>query len=306
MMQHHNPFAQHAQYHQITFPMTPEAAQMAQDTLSDMCLSVACFEVDEQKRIWQVEMLSGDAPDMEELKRRLMLICSIHKIDMPELAIGKTRAVDWLAEVAKSFPPLHVGPFYIHGSHVEESPPVGVIPLHVDAGAAFGSGEHGTTSGCLEALHLLSKRKHYHNILDMGTGSGILAIGAAYLWRVPVLAVDVDAVAVRVARENAAINHVSAFVKCAVSNGYNSNIVKKSGPYDVIIANILARPLVAFAKQASENLADDGYLILSGLLCSQERYVLHAHQQQGLQLKKRFVREGWSTLLLHKRSQKGR
>lgn len=297
---HKNPFAQSPQYWQVTFDTTSELAAVAQDALSDMCLSVSMFEADEAANIWSMELLFSDAPDMKELERCLMVLCKMQDAEVPEMTLGKTRQVDWLAEVARSFPPLRVGRFYIHGAHVEEAAPHGSIAIQVEAGAAFGSGEHGTTSGCLLALELLHRKMHAIKILDMGTGSGILAIAAAHLWHSPVLAVDVDPIAVQVTKDNIAINTVRQWVQADVSDGYKSKIVKDCAPYDIIIANILARPLVAFAAPMAKQLADGGYVILSGLLVSQEQYVLHAHQLQGLRLKKRFAREGWSTLLLQK------
>ncbi|NBO19436.1 MAG: 50S ribosomal protein L11 methyltransferase, partial [Proteobacteria bacterium] len=165
----------------------------------------------------------------------------------------------------------------------------------------FGSGEHGTTSCCLKALEWLSKSKSPRSLLDMGTGSGILAIAAAKLWRVPVVAVDLDPVAVRVTQENVRINREQMLVKSAVSDGYSGDMVKKNAPYDIIVANILARPLIELAPELAKNLSGNGYAVLSGLLTSQEQQVLAAHVMQGLKLEKRFVDGEWCTLVLHKR-----
>jgi ribosomal protein L11 methyltransferase len=171
----------------------------------------------------------------------------------------------------------------------------------VDAGAAFGSGEHGTTHCCLEALDWLSKKRNFRKILDMGCGSGILAIAAAKLWKTEVIAVDIDPVAVRVTVDNVQINRETTRVSAAVSDGYAGDKVKKGGPYELIVSNILARPLIAFAPDLARNLMPEGYAVLSGLLTSQESQVLSAHVMQGLKLEKRFVNKEWCTLVLKRK-----
>ena len=179
-----------------------------------------------------------------------------------------------------------------------------MIPIQVDAGAAFGSGEHGTTSCCLKAIDWMANQRRFARVLDMGTGSGILAIAAAKLWKSDVLAVDIDPVSVRVTGENVAVNKVSTYVRTGVSDGYNSAQVKRGvdgkGKYDLILSNILARPLVAFAPMLEKHLAKGGVAVLSGLLTSQETMVRTAHRLQGLSLKKRFVQGEWCTLVLER------
>ena len=186
----------------------------------------------------------------------------------------------------------------MHGSHVTDTPPISSLPIQVEAGAAFGSGEHGTTRGCMEALSSIARRRNATRILDMGTGSGILAIAAAHLWNAEILAVDIDPVAVEVTRENVRINRMHHRIDCAVSDGYASRIVKRFGDCDIIIANILARPLVAFAPKLAASLKPGGMCVLSGLLIDQETMVLAAHRAQGMRLIKRLHFEGWSTLVL--------
>jgi ribosomal protein L11 methyltransferase len=134
----------------------------------------------------------------------------------------------------------------------------------------------------------------------MGCGSGILAIAAAKLWRTDVLAVDIDPIAVRVTETNARINREQTRVAASVSDGYSSERVKKAAPFDLIVSNILARPLIAFAPDLEAHLSDDGYAVLSGLLTSQEKQVMSAHQMQGLKLEKRFVHQEWCTLVLRR------
>lgn len=298
---HVNPFQQSPQYWRVVFKIHADAAGTAEEAFNDITLAVSGFETDEANGIWTFELLCGDAPDMEDIKRRLMVLATLHHVPLPEAELQKVEQVDWLAQTARSFPPLHIERFYVYGSHVEEPIPTGCIPIKVDAGAAFGSGEHGTTMGCLEALDWLSKKRNFKGILDMGCGSGILAIGAAKLWKTQVLAVDIDPVAVRVTQENVQINRETTRVDASVSDGYAGDKVKKGAPYELIVSNILARPLIAFAPDLARALAPQGYAVLSGLLTSQEQQVLSAHVMQGLALEKRIVHEEWCTLVLKKR-----
>ena len=293
-----NPFAQSPQYWKAVFTTHADAAGTAEESFNDITLAVSGFETDEANHIWTFELLFGEEPDREELQRRLIVLSMLHKVDVPKLVIEKVEQQDWLSKVAQSFPPLSIGRFYVHGSHVEEAPPHGAIAIQVDAGAAFGSGEHGTTRCCLEAFDWLSKKRGFRKILDMGCGSGILAIGAAKLWKTDVLAVDIDPVAVRVTQDNVITNREQTRITSAVSDGYSCEKIKRVGKFDLIVSNILARPLIAFAPDLAKYLADDGVAILSGLLTSQEQQVLSAHLMQGLKLEKRFIYQDWCTLVL--------
>lgn len=281
-----NPFAQSPDQWKVTFAL-PSILQ--DEIFDDLALSVSCFEAPQG---FTVELLCDGKPDMDEIGRRLNAL----GVSSP-IHAERFEQKDWLAEVARGFPPMTIGRFYLHGSHVTHIPP-GKIPIHVDAGAAFGSGEHGTTRGCLEALDWLSRRRDFDNILDMGCGSGVLAIAAAKLWNSDVLAADVDSVAVRVAEENARINRVQTSVTAVVSDGYASDRARRGAPFDLILSNILARPLIAFAPDLAKHLAVGGIAVLSGLLSSQENEVMAAHRMQGLRLVRRVTHEDWQTLVL--------
>jgi len=296
-----NPFAQSPEYWKVVFMIPSDAAGTAEEAFNDISLAVSGFETDEANHIWTFELLCGEVPDMTDIHRRLLVLSTLHNVPMPEVTMQKVEQQDWLANVARSFPPLSIGRFYVHGSHVETPPPAGSIPIQVDAGAAFGSGEHGTTSCCLEALDWLAKKRSFKKILDMGCGSGILAIAAAKLWKTSVLAVDIDPVAVRVTQDNVLTNREKQWVTAAVSDGYDCEKIKRGGPFNLIVSNILARPLIAFAPDLERHLAADGVAVLSGLLTSQETQVLSAHLMQGLKLEKRFVNKEWCTLLLKRK-----
>lgn len=296
-----NPFAQSKQYWKVLFTLPDPAHRMADQAFEDIALAVSAFETDEKNKIWTYELLFGDEPDLDEIKKRLLVISALHPIKIPALKSEIVVQEDWLKKVAQDFPPLAIGRFYVHGKHVSTPPPAGSIAIQVDAGAAFGSGEHGTTRCCLEALDWLARKYDFEHILDMGCGSGILAIAAAKLWRSDVLAVDIDPIAVRVTQENIQINREQAHITAAVSDGYASERIKRSGQFDLIVSNILARPLIQFAPDLAAHLAPDGIAVLSGLLASQETQVAAAHRMQGLSLQKRFVYGEWCTLVLGRR-----
>jgi ribosomal protein L11 methyltransferase len=207
---------------------------------------------------------------------------------------------DWLELTYKQFPPFSVGPFFIYGSHYKSDVPDAQIGLQIDAATAFGSGEHGTTKGCLMAmLDLKAKGACPWNILDMGTGSGILGIAAWKLWKSPVLAIDNDEESVRVACHHHEINKVPASANdftCKHGDGFATNIIQEKKPYDLIIANILAAVLREMAEDLAAVSDSNGYVILSGILREQVNEVLAAYKN--FKLRERYDIGEWSTLTL--------
>jgi len=191
---------------------------------------------------------------------------------------------------------LRAGRYFIHGSHYRARPPAGTIALCIDAATAFGSGEHATTRGCLLALDALARRRRFARVLDMGTGSGILAMAAAKTWRRRVMARDIDAEAVRVAARNAAANGVGSLLDLRRADGYRG--LGSGQPFDLVFANILARPLVLMAPALARVLAPGGVAVVSGLLARQERAVLAAHRARRLRLRRRIRLAGWHSLVL--------
>jgi len=217
---------------------------------------------------------------------------------VPEPSYDLVPPKNWLAENLMAFPPLRLGRFFIHGSHIEDPPPLGTIPLKLDAGTAFGSGQHGSTAGCLAGLEWVARKTHPQNILDMGCGSGILGIAAAKLWGSPVIASDIDDEAVRVTMTNAEENSVGQQITATQGIGYRSPLVRKGAPYDLIIANILARPIRRLSRDLGRHLAPGGYAVLSGLLLRDGEMILSAHRHQGLHLVRKFRRGDWLTVVL--------
>jgi ribosomal protein L11 methyltransferase len=212
--------------------------------------------------------------------------------------------IDWRAESYRAFPAFSVGYFFIYGSHHEGSVPDRSIGLQIDAATAFGSGEHGTTKGCLMMmLDLKARGVCPWNVLDMGTGSGILGIAAWKLWKTPVLGIDNDPEAVRVAAHHAAINGVpddATGMMNAVGNGFHSLLAQKKKPYELVIANILAGPLMDMADDLKECVDENGYVILSGILNEQAEDVIAAYTACGLKLRTHEILGDWSSLLLQR------
>ena len=211
---------------------------------------------------------------------------------------------DWLAENREAFPPLHLGPFWIYGSHVMKAQPVGSLPLLIEAAQAFGSGTHPTTQTCLLALAEQRKLKRPpRHILDMGCGSAILAMAAQRLFPAAnILAVDNDPVSVRTAQKNRKVNQISVMkMRIIFSEGFADCSVSRNGPYDLIMANILAGALRRIAADLSHNLRPGGQLILSGLLHHQAQQIVGDYRAHKFKLEMRLDQDEWCCLVFRKR-----
>lgn len=282
----------------IALTVPAKASEVVADALSPFVSAVTALE-DAPGGSWTVEGIAEDEPERPAITAALALAAATVGTPPPDTVIEPLPEVDWLALNRQSFPPIREGRVWIRGSHVEQAAPAGSVELLVDAARAFGSGSHPTTALCLRAIQDLVKRRTPRNVLDLGCGSGILAMGLAKL--VPsarTLAVDLDPISVATARENAVMNRVSGRIATHVSNGWRSPIVQRTGPFDLVVANILAGPLAEMAPALKRGLAPGGIAILSGLLTEQERWVQSVHRTQGLQLVRRYRRDGWSALVL--------
>lgn len=207
---------------------------------------------------------------------------------------------DWISLSQQGLPPVRAGRFFVYGAHDEGRVPPGVIPIRIEAGMAFGTGHHETTSLCLQALSELAKGRVGRNVLDVGSGTGVLAIACAKLWRLPVLATDIDPVAVEVARENARDNGEGPLLRLAVADGFDAPAIRDHAPFDLILANILAGPLTRFAPKLCAAVAPGGFVILSGLLRWQEILVLSFYRAGGLRLVRTWRDGPWSALVLER------
>ena len=265
--------------------------------LESVCRAVSFFE--EAEGAWLVEGFSDVPPAGVELETALALAWAEHGAP-PRPVLEKLPARDWIRENQESFPPRRIGRYFVYGSHHRAGIPPGSIGLLIDAATAFGTGEHASTEGCLRALDSLARRRRHRRTLDMGTGTGILAIAAAKTFAGGVLAADIDQAAVQVARENARRNGVARRVSAVWSPGYRSRRVLSRRPYDLVLANILARPLALMARDLRRALAPGGVAVLAGLIDRQEPYVLAAHRLQRLRLMRRIAIDGWRTLVLRR------
>jgi len=262
-------------------------------------VALLAMEEKEGSGIWKLEAIYQNRPDIGEIDTKLELAAAAAGVEMPVYQIGSMPNRNWLKESITSFPPHIVDNYYIYGSHIKDKPPKDKIPLLIDAATAFGSGEHPTTSGCLKAMSWLATGKYkplkrIRKILDMGCGSGILGIAAAKTFTGKVFAVDIDKEAVRVTK-----NGVLKQIKAKAGDGYKTDIVPNNAPFDLIFANILARPLISMAEDAGHVLKHNGIIVLSGLLITQEDWVKSAYIKQGLILIKKYHIGEWSTLILH-------
>ncbi|MEN3794617.1 50S ribosomal protein L11 methyltransferase [Fulvimarina sp. MAC3] len=251
-------------------------------------------EIDEAKAIFEAAAYL----DVEEGEDRAQEFAEVLGIALDRVGREELPEKDWMAEVLAGLKPVRAGRFLVHGRHDRDKVKPNDIAIEIEAGMAFGTGHHGTTAGCLTLIGEEIRRKRPKSVLDLGTGSAVLAIGAAKLGRLPVLATDIDPVAVDVARENVKANGVSNSVTTVVSTGFRSPVVAEWHPFDLIVANVLAGPLKAMAPDFRRHLAPGGRIILSGILTHQRRSVLAAFSNQGLYHRRTLTMGEWVTLLL--------
>jgi ribosomal protein L11 methyltransferase len=212
------------------------------------------------------------------------------------VAIQKIEPRDWVKESLQGLKPVTAGRFIVHGAHDRARVPGHCIGIEIEAATAFGTGHHGTTHGCLLALDALARRRQRpRHILDLGTGSGVLAIAAAKLFRVPVLATDIDARAIVNTRANAQRNGVGALVTAVRAGDLRAPQLIARAPFDLAMANILLRPLQRLAAPIARQLMPNARMVLSGILAGQTNAALAAYRSQGLVLERSFALDGWVT-----------
>lgn len=283
-------------------PATERAAWEAflEERLSEDGFIVASCEVSRDGP-WRIDIFGeGEAASVEAA-----IVAAAQALDVPrpDWRWEDLPDIDWVAENQRSFQPFTVGPFWVHPSHVSDGMPSGLLPLRIDAGLAFGTGTHATTRGCLEMLATLDPSETV-NAVDVGCGSGILAIAMAKLWQRPVIGGDNDAEAVDVARENAELNGVANFCRFFVSAGLDTDELRGPAPYDLIVANILAGPLVELSESFAAAVRPGGRVLLSGLLVEQAAQVLSAYGRHGFTFERRIDLETggawWRSLVLRR------
>jgi ribosomal protein L11 methyltransferase len=251
------------------------------------------LEEDEDRGIWRLDIY----PTSDE--EAAIFISLLTAPGTLQVASQPLADADWLAMALSGLPPVRAGRFFVFGAHDRGRIPANAVGLRIEAGAAFGTGHHGTTTGCLLAFDGLLKARGFAKVLDVGTGTGVLAIAAARTGSRRAVGTDIDAVSVRIARENARLNRARArFVR---ADGLAHRSVAQGAPYDLVFANILARPLVRLSPGIRRALRPGGTAILSGLLRNQQRFVFAAFLSRGFRLKRRILRDAWATLVLERR-----
>jgi ribosomal protein L11 methyltransferase len=283
----------------------PEAALEAYEAALGCACETVGFFCDHATGIWRLEGVRAVGAKANELAGALALAAVVTGVTAV-VTRTPTHADGWLERTRAAFPQQLIGrSFAVRGTHLTDAPPFGRTILVLDAGVAFGSGEHDSTRGCLLALEQSVPRLRHRRcrILDLGTGSGILAMAAAKTLHRRVLASDIEPWSVRVARQNAQRNGVSRLVRPILADGWRSAIVRKTGPYDLVFGNILARPLRLMARDLARHLAPGGVAILAGLLRAQAHDVLAAHRRNGLVLHRMIDLQPWTTLVLRKPEQ---
>ena len=247
-------------------------------------------------KAWIVEAYFGFEPDEEGLRE---LVAAAAGDDAAALVeFGITEKQDWVANALAGLVPVRAGRFLVHGGHDRDKVKVNDIGIEIEAGLAFGTGHHGTTRGCLLHFDKLLKRRRPQKVLDVGCGAGVLAIAAAKVLKRKVWLGDIDPIAVEVANANSRLNGVGMYAKAVVSRGVEVGDLRNDGPYDVVFANILAKPLRLLAPSLSQVTAQNGEAIVSGLLYADVSGVLSAWAAQGFYLQERIDLEGWASLRL--------
>ena len=285
--------------HRVSFAISDEqAARRVVDVLTEIFFegeaAVAAFERPDGR--WDVTVHFAEAPD-QDLVREIVTNAAGEEV-ASNIAFDVVEAKDWVKASLEDLVPVPAGRFVVHGQHDRARIPPNKLGIEIEAALAFGTGHHGTTRGCLLLLDHVLKAQAVTRVLDLGTGTGVLAIAAAKARRQKVLASDIDAPSVRVAQENARLNGVGPLVQVIRATGFSAPDFAGHAPFDLVLANILANPLKQLAGPMTRHLAPGAQVVLSGLLTPQARGVISAYRARGLVPLRHLKIEGWSSLLL--------
>lgn len=271
-----------------------ELYQKMDAAFEDDAYPLAITEIDEAKAIYEVSLYVED----DEKAVAQARLAQILGVNQDEIEIEVLPDIDWVQHSLEGLNPVRAGRFFIHGSHDRDKVMPNDLAIEIEAGQAFGTGHHGTTVGCLELLAEVMANEKPQNALDLGTGSGILAIGMALIAPIRILATDIDPIAINVAKENFALNGVSDTITAITATGLDDNEITSRAPFDLIVANILANPLIELAPQMVPAKAKNGSIVLSGILEEQHDRVVKAYQDQGAKYIKTLHHEGWVAIHL--------
>ncbi len=259
---------------------------------------VGVAELDEAADLHEVSVYFDDAAGGD---RSSDVIAALAPDDARALQYETIPDVDWMAQVLAELKPVRAGRFVVHGAHDRKTVRGNEVAIEIEAGQAFGTGHHGTTAGCLVTIDRIVRCRRPRNGLDLGTGTAVLAIGLAKRARAPVLATDIDPVATRVARQNVRANGMAALVRCETARGLDHSSIRRNAPFDLMVANILAGPLMKLAPAVARNLAPRGDLVLSGILARQRQAVLAAYRPHGITHRATLRLGEWVTLRLSRK-----
>lgn len=268
------------------------AAAVIDDNVLLESATYSILEEDEDHDVWRIDAFPTTDKESEELQK---VLATFDGLTVTTEALADA---DWLSMALSGLPPVRAGRFFVYGIHDGGKKPLNTVNLRIEAGAAFGTGHHGTTVGCLIAYSDLLKKQSFERVLDVGAGTGVLAIAAAKTGSRIAVGTDIDPVSVRISNENATLNAAKA--RFVYANGLNHRLVRGDAPYDLVFANILARPLVGLSHSIRDALKPGGLVILSGLLRTQERFVKAAYFSHGFRLVRRIHRDAWCTLVMQK------
>jgi ribosomal protein L11 methyltransferase len=275
-----------------------QSARRVLDLLSESFFegqaAIAAFERSDGR--WGITVHFAEAPDQTSI-RALVGIAAGDDVAR-DITFDTVKAKDWVKATLEELVPVRAGRFVVHGHHDRLKVPSNKLGIEIEAALAFGTGHHGTTRGCLLLLDHVLKARHPARVLDLGTGTGVLAIAAAKALHCKVLASDIDPLSVRVARDNARLNTTGNLVETIRATGFSAPQFAKHGPFDLVLANILANPLRQMATPMARHLAPSALVILSGLLPYQAQGVIAAYRARGLVLLRHLRIEGWSSLLM--------
>lgn len=268
--------------------------ELLDHAFEDDAFPLAITEIDEANGIYEVSLYVEEAEKNSVLPR----FAQVLGVNENKIEIEILPDIDWVSHSLEGLNPVRAGRFFVHGSHDRDKVKPGDLAIEIDAGQAFGTGHHGTTVGCLELIADVMEHEKPQNALDLGTGSGILAIGIALIEPIRILATDIDPIAIKVAKENFALNGVAKTITAITATGLDDEEIKKRVPFDLIVANILANPLIELAPQMVPALKKGGSIVLSGILEEQHDRVVKAFEAEGAKYIKTLHHEGWVAIHL--------